>query len=237
MWRHAHPDSPIQDPYLGRKPLLLFDNLIVVAMTINQEVAAWTHGKELTRLQRAACQILPNGFSIALSIRELVRAGYLFSAEILLRPLIERVAVISYLAEVGNSALDLWEQGWPHKTRPPLSKMLGSIKEYAKFDQKSMSVMKMPELMHQMTKHFNSIIHADPGGLDTNIGLTTNRSIGYLSGASVHDPKRCDRIRAQAVTYISLLSIRAAEIFPEATDTTPVNLEVAGFVETAFRFR
>jgi hypothetical protein len=212
-----HPDSPIQDPYLGRETLFLFDNLIIGAMEVNQKVAAWTHGKELTRLQRVACQIIPNGFSIVLSIRELVRSGYLFSAEILLRPLIERVAVISYLREIGNDALDLWEQGWPHKTRPPLSKMLGSIKEYAEFDQQSNSVVKLQEIVRQMTNHFNSIIHADPDGLDTNIGVTVNGTLGYLSGASVHDPAKCDRICTEAVTYTSLLMKRAVDIFPEAT--------------------
>src|SRR5260370_19472868 len=150
-----HPDSPIQDPYLGREALFVFDSLISGAMAVNRRVAAWTHGRQLTRLQRAACQIIPNGFAIALSIRELVRTGYLFSAEILLRPLIERVAVVSYLMETGNKALDLWEQGWPHATRPPLSKMLGSIKEYSEFDQQSNSGMKLQEIVRQMTKHFN----------------------------------------------------------------------------------
>jgi hypothetical protein len=212
----AHSDSPIQDPYLGRESLFLFDNLIIGAMEVNQRVAAWTYGKKLTRIQRAACQILPNGFSIVLSIRELVRTGYLFSAEILLRPLIERVAVISYLKRVGNDALDLWEQGWPHKTRPPLSKMLDSIKEYAEFDEQSKSVVKLQEIVRQMTKRFNSVIHADPDGLDTNIGLTTSGAIGYLSGASVHESQRCDQICTEAVTYISLLMKRAVEIFPDA---------------------
>jgi len=73
----------------------------------------------------------------------LVRTGYLFSAEILLRPLIERVAVISYLMHIGDKALDLWEQGWPYKTRPPLSKMLDSIKEYAELDHQSISIVEL----------------------------------------------------------------------------------------------
>src|SRR5260370_40868490 len=38
-----------------------------------------------------------------------------------------------------------------------------------------------------------------------------------LSGANVRDPERCDHICDQAVTYISLLMKRAADIFPEAT--------------------
>src|SRR5438874_10366310 len=128
-----HPDSPIQDPYLGRQSLHQFDILITAGMALNTAVANGTHGRELTRLQRAGCQIIPNGFSIALSIRELLRAGYLFSAEILLRPLIERVAVLSHLIVTGEDALILWERGWPHKTRPSLKMMLDQIKEYDHF--------------------------------------------------------------------------------------------------------
>jgi hypothetical protein len=200
-----HPDSAIQDPYLGREALFLFDSLISGAMAVNQGVAARTHGRQLTRLQRAACHIIPNGFSIALSIRELVRTGYLFSAEILLRPLIERVAVISYLVETGSEALDLWERGWPHATRPPLSKLLGSIKEYSEFDQQSNSGIRLHAIVRHMTKHFNSIIHADPEGLDTNIGVTISGSVGYLSGASVRDPEKCDHIVIkQLLIYLSM---------------------------------
>lgn len=183
-------------------------------MDVNQRVAAWTHGKLLTRLQRSACQILPNGFSIALSIRELLRAGYLFSADILLRPLIERVAVISYLVDAGDQALDLWEQGWPHKSRPHLATLLKSIKEYDAFP----DGQDLHFATQAMINHFNSIVHADPLGLDTNIGVTPTGTVGYLGGANLNDPERCDHICLQASIYTSLLMKRAAEIFPRVNE-------------------
>lgn len=68
-------------------------------MEKNAKIGPWTHGRNLTPLQSAATELLPHGFSIPLGIRELVRQGYLISAEILLRPLIERAAVIGYLCE------------------------------------------------------------------------------------------------------------------------------------------
>jgi hypothetical protein len=102
--------------------------MIKAAMEKNAKIGPWTHGRNLTPLQSAATELLPHGFSIALSIRELVRQGYLISAEILLRPLIERAAVISYLCET-PSALPLWEAGWPHKSRPPLYKMLAAMRQ------------------------------------------------------------------------------------------------------------
>jgi hypothetical protein len=208
-----HPDSPIQDPYLGRQSLYLFDVLIPPAMALNQKVATWTHDVPLTRLQRAACQIIPNGFSLALSIRELIRTGYLFSAEILLRPLMERVAVISHLMCCGDDVLDLWEKGWPHKTRPALSLMLDSINDYSDFEQGG-EVNKFVDYAKETVKHFNSIIHADPVGLDTNIGLTPSGVVGYLSAANLNNPALCDHICHHSVIYLTLLMKRAVEAFP-----------------------
>lgn len=82
--------TPDSEPYLGRGSLYRLDVTIVEALRANQATAELSHRGPLTDLQRAACQILPQGVSIALSIRELIRQGYLFSAFILLRPLIER---------------------------------------------------------------------------------------------------------------------------------------------------
>ena len=73
---------PDNEPYLGLKSVLWFDRIICWALDANSEVAKWTrdHAHSLGGLQRAACQIIPQGISIALSIRELIRQGYLFSA-------------------------------------------------------------------------------------------------------------------------------------------------------------
>lgn len=59
------------EPYLGLKSLMVFDHLIVASLNLNSEVAAYTHKNSLNRLQKAAAQIVPQGFNIALSVREL----------------------------------------------------------------------------------------------------------------------------------------------------------------------
>ena len=69
--------TPDNEPYSGRQSVFQFDNMILVAMEQNQKIAPWTHGRDLTPLQRAGTELIPHGFSIALSIRELVRQGYL----------------------------------------------------------------------------------------------------------------------------------------------------------------
>ena len=63
--------TPDNEPYLGRGALLTFDQEIPLSLWVSTHIAAYTraHRDELTDLQRAACQIVPQGINLALSIR------------------------------------------------------------------------------------------------------------------------------------------------------------------------
>ena len=80
----------------------------------------------LRRLQRAACQIIPSGISLALSMRELVRQGYLYGALVLMRQLAERAMTILYL-NTFQKKVEIWTHGWDHKQRPTLAQMFNEI--------------------------------------------------------------------------------------------------------------
>lgn len=168
--------NPDNEPYLGRESVFQFDQMIQAAMEENAKIGPWTHGRKLTPLQMAATELLPHGFSITLSIRELVRQGYLISAEILLRPLIERAAVISYLCET-PTALSLWEAGWPHKSRPPLYKMLAAMKRTGGVAEET------EDLAKQITQHFNAIVHADPLGARKQVTRLADSRVGFTASA------------------------------------------------------
>lgn len=75
--------TPDNEPYLGRKTLHVFDKTIVACLKANSKIASKTHVADKSRLQLAACQIIPSGISLALSTRELVRQGYLYGALVL----------------------------------------------------------------------------------------------------------------------------------------------------------
>jgi hypothetical protein len=127
------------DPYLGRESVYHLDRMILVSLERSREIADWTHSNECSRLQRAASELIPHGLSLALGIHELVRSGYLFPAKVLARPLVERVAVISYLADVGEDAVRLWERGWPYKLRPSLATMLSHMRGTKNDDSKTLA--------------------------------------------------------------------------------------------------
>jgi hypothetical protein len=65
--------NPGNKPYLGREALLIFDKEIPFSLWVSSHIAAHTRSNlgRLTDLQTAACQIVPQGINLALSIREL----------------------------------------------------------------------------------------------------------------------------------------------------------------------
>jgi len=58
-----------------------------------------------------ACQVIPQSLSIMLSIRELIRQGYLFGAHVLVRALVERAAILLYL-HLYPEEIERWNRGW-----------------------------------------------------------------------------------------------------------------------------
>lgn len=111
--------TPDDEPYLGRQPLFVFDNFISSCLELNAKCALNSPGSRLTELQRALCILLPQAISLALSIRELIRQGYLFGAKVLVRPLTERAVTILYLYK-NPAAQPIWDNGWKHRERPSL---------------------------------------------------------------------------------------------------------------------
>jgi len=64
--------TPDDEPYLGREPLFVFDNLICSCLELNGKCAPNSRAGKLNELQRALCILLPQTISLALSIRELI---------------------------------------------------------------------------------------------------------------------------------------------------------------------
>lgn len=108
---------PENEPYLGNKSLLEFDLAIPRAMQVHTAIGQKTFVNQLSPLQRCATEIIPQGVSISLSIRELIRQAYLFSALILMRPLVERTGLMQYLVTYPH-AVDAWHAGWPRQAQP-----------------------------------------------------------------------------------------------------------------------
>jgi hypothetical protein len=207
---------PDNEPYLGLPSVLWFDRIIVWALENNSRVAAHTHMRldHLSALQKAACQIIPQGINLALSIRELVRQGYLFPAMVLMRPLIERAAVLSYLA-LNPGAVALWESGWKHAERPPLATMLQAM---------GGPEVNAAEARKICTAH-NHIVHADPVGTYYNLVHLGDGRAAYASSKMLDSPDMADSICMEAQCYLIVLGARMAQVFADV-EMQPMSNEV-----------
>ncbi len=197
---------PDNEPYLGRTSVHNFDQIIISCLEQNTEVAAYTHSTQLSDLQKAACQIIPQGINLALTIRELIRQGYLFGALVLMRSLIERTATISYLNSDPDK-VELWKIGWKYSERPRLPELLKTMGD--NFDTSE---------TRQICDFFNSLTHGDPVAANWNLVQLSNNSLGYSVGKVINDPKLCDFICIQAYCYLIVLMGMMAACFPNIHD-------------------
>jgi hypothetical protein len=173
-------------------------------MKTNRTTAQYSqsHKDSLTDIQKAACQIIPQGVSIALSIREMIRQGYLLSARILIRPLIERYALIAYLHKNPND-VKIWNNGWNYRERPTFHKMLESVMNGDSAD--------------IICKVHNSLVHGDPQCAYNNIIMLKEEEIGYASSKIINNPKLADITAAEVQIYLLLLKNMMEVIFPPDT--------------------
>jgi hypothetical protein len=210
--------TPDDEPYLGRQSVFHFDQMIVSGLEVNAEVATFTRERvsELSDLQKAACQIIPQGINLALSIRELVRQGYLFAAVVLMRPLIERAAIISYLHERPEE-IRLWQDGWRYRERPSLATMLATMHGEADIDQ-----------AREICDTFNHVVHGDPIGSSFNLVDLGAGGLGYAVGKALSEPELCDFICLQSYCYLIVLVGRMAGCFPGACGRKERGLNVDG---------
>lgn len=199
--------TPSNEPYLGRQPLMAFDQLISAALSLNQHVASVTRTNSMTELQRALCQIVPAALSISLSIRELVRQGYLYGALVLLRPLAERTASGLYLQKF-PAALELWHAGWLHGKRPSFGKMAKELWGDLHLD-----------ASRKITTSLNSLVHGDPESAEWNLIFGSTGSPAYSVSKMLNRPDICDHVALEAMTYLAeLTGLMTAEFVGTESD-------------------
>lgn len=185
--------TPSDEPYLGRQSVFHLDQLISAVMETNSRVAPLTR-MPMTDLQTAATMLIPQGISLSLSIRELVRQGYLFSAAVLLRPLMERTAIIAYL-RANPSSITIWESGWKFRERPSLATMLQTISgQRIDLDKAKL-----------MCDTLNHLVHGDPVSSDYNLVQLGEGGLGYAPSKITNAPGVCDFVCFGAIPWLAVL--------------------------------
>ncbi len=205
-----HSESPViftpdNEPYLGRKLLYHFDLMISSTLQLNGESAQRFHNIELNDHQKMACQIISQGLSIAFPIRELIRQGYLFGANVMFRNLFERMIILLYLEEFPEE-INKWNDGWHGNNAPSLSKMLDKIQQKDGFDE----VVPGKDL----TAWMNGIEHAKPESALYNMTLMNNGKIGHAISKILNRPDLCDSICMNVLFCMAIMQAMIVTYFP-----------------------
>jgi len=198
--------TPDNEPYLGRELLFHFDQLICSAMEQNAITAPTTHGKTLTDHQRMASQVIAQALSITLSIRELVRQGYLFGAHVLLRAMVERSAILLYL-HLHPEEIEKWNRGWHQQDNVPgLAKMFDAIQKKLEHDS--------PVRGRDLTSAMNSLLHAKPDSAPWNMVPMGVNGVGHAVSKILNRPELCDDLCANIIPWLVVIQSMMAAYFP-----------------------
>ena len=198
--------TPDNEPYLGRNLLFHFDQIISSAMEQNAATAPRSHRQVLTDQQRMACQVIPQALSIMLSIRELIRQGYLFGAHVLVRAFVERAAILLYL-HLHPEDIESWNRGWHQKDAPGLAKMFDAIQKKQQRD----PVVRGGDL----TASMNSLLHAKPDSAPWNLVSMGEDRLGHAVSKILNRPELCDDLCANVISWVAVVQGMMAAYFPD----------------------
>jgi hypothetical protein len=202
--------TPDNEPYLGRELLYHFDQIISSAMEQNACTAPTTHDRNLSAHQQMACQIIPQSLSLILSIRELIRQGYLFGAHVLVRSLVERATILLYIHHQPDE-IARWNRGWNYRDAPSLSKMLEVIQK----KQQRESIIPGSSL----TAAMNSLLHAKPDSAPWNLVPLGEEGVGHAVSKIINRPELCDELCANVIPWVAVTQAMMAAYFPNRTTT------------------
>lgn len=192
---------PHNEPYLGAKRCLPSIKLFRAPWQVHTEIGSKTFSANLSPLQRCAAEIIPHGISISLSIRELLRQAYLFSAAVLMRPLVERTGLMQHLVAHPNS-VDAWHAGWPRKSQPS-------------FDKLFMLVMPDAPAQHQeqIVSLMHKLVHTDPKSALFNMFKRPDGSMAFASGKILSRPDSAETIAELSHHCLRRLTALSAFVF------------------------
>lgn len=197
--------TPENEPYLGRELLFHFDQIISSTMEQNASVAPTSHGRNLSEHQRMACQVIAQAVSITLSIRELIRQGYLFGAHVLKRSLVERQTILLYL-HLYPDDIEKWNRGWHSGDTPSLAKMLDKIQDKWKRD----SAVRGRDI----TAAMNSLLHAKPDSAPWSLVPLGGNKVGHAVSKILNRPDLCDDLCADVIPCLAVIQAMMSTYFP-----------------------
>ncbi|MEX8493248.1 hypothetical protein [Sphaerotilus sp.] len=184
------------------------DVLISVTIEQNSSTRESTHDTDHSDQQKMAIQVSSQAISISLSIRELIRQGYLFGAHVLLRPLVERSMILLYIYEY-PADIKHWNNGWEQGKAPGLPKMIDRI---------AAKGTGTPEIKgSEMLRSMNSLMHSKPDSAYYNLVPAGEDRVGFASSKILNRPELCDSLCADVIPQLAIVGAMLNHYFPKVS--------------------
>jgi hypothetical protein len=156
---------------------------------------------------------VPQTITLALSIRELIRQGYLFGANVLVRPFTERAVTVLYLFK-NPSAQGVWDADWQHGKRPTLQHMF-------EFLNKDLLQGTFPSVKG-FTHDLNSATHGDLLSARWNVVLRDGVPV-FLPSKNLQSPGLADEICAETIPWLAATMGIMSAGFNQQEEHAPLN--------------
>jgi hypothetical protein len=153
-----------------------------------------------------ACQVIAQSLSIALSIRELIRQGYLFGGHVLLRAFTERAVILIYLNDY-PAEIEKWNRGWLQNEAPSLAKMFDCIQA------KLQHTPKIPG--RDLTAQMNSLLHAKPDSAPWNMVPLDETRHGHAVSKILDRPELCVDLCVNTIPWLAAVIGMMTKYFPD----------------------
>lgn len=187
--------TPDNEPYLGLEALYVLDVLISAALKENAKIAPKS-ASSLSDHQKMAGQVIPQALSIALSIRELIRQGYLFGGHVLVRSLAERSTILLYLYNFPHE-IEKWNRGWQSRDAPGLANMFEALQKKGNYAPKISG--------GKLTASMNSLVHGKPDSAFWNLIPLDEGNFGHATSKILNRPDLCQELCDSVISWLSII--------------------------------
>ncbi|MEX0753944.1 MAG: hypothetical protein WD556_02350 [Actinomycetota bacterium] len=139
-----------------------------------------------------------------------MRQGYLYSAMVLRRPVVERIGTLSYLIE-HPEGLSTWQAGWKHGTRPSFRQLLETMRGPA-----GEPGAPSDDVIATVAKRYHELVHGGPSASSVVLITLADGTPAFTTGKDVHSPDKADAVCTELAMMAIVLMSRCVQVFPEA---------------------
>lgn len=200
-------DTPESDePHWHRESVVDLDMSLAACYCAFQNLpSALNDEADVSELRGLTFDLLLQAFNVAASARELIRLGHLFASSVLIRPIMERVAV-SVLCGKDAKALQVWSRGWKIGERPTFPELcvrsgVGNPSNRTEAGEFAFTMA--------------SLVHASPESVYWNANEFENPDRGQCLIHTAGNGKQCDLICLCLCRLLSVADNTIHERFPE----------------------